>query len=409
MEILHLWKGIHPNSGGGGGVAMYRLHNALKKIGVQSTILCQDDDNIDDGVIHDAELKRYERYIKKISGKLGLNDIHKISSFRLLKHPAVIKADLLHIHGTHDEFISYLALPYLNKKKPIVFTLHDIWALTGHCGVSYECMKWKTGCGECPHLDAPPRVSRDMTRTEWQLKKWVYKHSHMHFVSPSTALTKMAAEGLLKNEDVITIPHGLDLGIYYPRDKQACRDVLNLPTDKKILMFSAVNTSNKHKGGNLLVEALRKLPEETREGLLLLVLGQGADAITESLGMETVSFGYVENDALKAVIYSAADAFVSPTYGEAFGLVLLEALACGTPAVSFPVGGVKDLVRDGVTGLMAKPADADDLREKIQQIISDDALRESLRHQTKSIVASEFDLKLQAQRHKALYESILST
>jgi glycosyltransferase involved in cell wall biosynthesis len=407
MFVLHLWKGMRANSGGGGGVAMYRLHTALKELGVRSAILCQDDDNPRDDIFHGGDLRRYDRYIKKLTGRIGLNDIHKLSSFRLLKHPAVAKADILHIHGTHNEFLNYLALPYLNRTKPIAFTMHDIWALTGHCAVSVNCQKWKTGCGACPDLGAPPRVSRDMTRMEWKLKEWVYKHSNIHFISPSTALTAMAGQGLLKNEKVVTIPHGLDLGLYFPRNKQECRRVLNLPADKKILMFSAVNTSNMYKGGDLLIQALQGLSEEVRKSTLLLVSGEGADTISALLGMETISYGFVENDTFKTIIYSAADLFVSPTRGEAFGLVLLEALACGTPTVSFAVGGVTDLVRDGITGLRAEPSNADDLRDKIQRILMDDDLRDSLRIQTKEIVQKEFNIELQAQRHKTLYKSML--
>ena len=408
MFVLHLWKGVRANTGGGGGVAMFRLHNALKRLGVQSAILCQDYVNGRDDIFHCGGLRRYERYLKKVTGRLGLNDIHRLSSFRLLRHPAVAKADILHIHGTHHEFLNYLALPYLNRTKPVAFTLHDIWALTGHCAVNRDCFKWETGCGACPDLEAPPDVSRDMTNLEWKLKRWVYRHSDIHFISPSTALTAMAGRGLLKNENVTTIPHGLDLGLYFPRDKQACRQLLNLPLDKKILMFSAVNAGNEYKGGDLLIQALQGLPHETRQSVVLLVLGGGAENLSATLGMETVSYGFVEDDTLKAIIYSAADLFVSPTRGEAFGLVLLEALACGTPAVSFAVGGVTDLVRDGKTGFLAEPANADDLRDKIQRLLNDDAYRESLRIQAGEIVQREFNLELQAQRHKALYESMLT-
>jgi len=127
----------------------------------------------------------------------------------------------------------------------------------------------------------------------------------------------------------------------------------------------------------------------------------------EATEMVTVNLGYINSDRLKSVAFSTADLFLFPTRADNSPLVVLESLACGTPVVSFNVGGVPDLVRPGVTGYLAQPEDAQDFFHGILELLKDDNLRESMGKKGRAIVLEEYPLQLQAQRYIELYKQLL--
>ena len=177
---------------------------------------------------------------------------------------------------------------------------------------------------------------------------------------------------------------------------------------KKVIMFVAAQLSEPRKGGDLLLKALQSLPESLKADTLLLTLGvHRSDTFAEAVGIQTLNLGYVDNDRLKAIAYSAADLFVSPTRAEIFGLVFLESMACGTPMVAFRVGGVPDPVRPGITGYLAEPENAKDLSVGIVQFLEDESLRNYMSEQCRAIALKEYSLELHAQRHIALYRQAL--
>ncbi len=137
------------------------------------------------------------------------------------------------------------------------------------------------------------------------------------------------------------------------------------------------------------------------------MLGDGGDAIAETIGMPVINLGYVSSDRLKSIAYSAADLFVFPTRADNLPLVLQESIACGIPMVSFKVGGVPDLVRRGITGYLATPEDADDFCKGIVQLLEDNQLRHEMGQNCRQIALKEYPLDRQAQRYIKLYEHVL--
>ena len=141
---------------------------------------------------------------------------------------------------------------------------------------------------------------------------------------------------------------------------------------------------------------------------MLIVLGNSGDKLTQTVGIQTLDLGYVKSARLKTIAYSAADLFILPTRADNLPLVLLESLACGTPIVSFQVGGVPDPVRPGITGYLAEPENAADLGKGIIQLIDDKALRSRMSEQCRSIAVNEYSSALEAKRHIGLYQLMLS-
>jgi len=390
---------------GGGQTVLNRLQSGLRKAGVEATILCKGKTR--DDSIAMPRAARLESFLKKITQRVGLNDVHCVSSFNVRKVPAYQHADIVDLHCIHSGFFSYLALPRLTKDKPTVLTLHDMWPFTGHCHNSRDCKRWKTGCGKCPYPETEPAIRRDATHLEWRLKDWTYQRSRLTVVAPSTWLAEQAKQGILSRFPVHLIPHGVDTEVYQPLDPERCRFALGLPPGKKVILFAVDDLTRYLKGGDLLQEALRALPSSLKAETVLLLFGNKGEAFARTVDIPTVSLGYISGDRLKAVAYSAADIFVSPTRAEAFGLVLLESMACSTPVVSFRINGVPDLVRPGVTGYLAEPENANDLAQGIVQILEDEPLRQSLRQQCRTVAVREYSLELQVQRYIKVYEQLL--
>jgi glycosyltransferase involved in cell wall biosynthesis len=203
------------------------------------------------------------------------------------------------------------------------------------------------------------------------------------------------------------IPYGIDTDAYQALDPEQCRSLLGIPLGKRVLMFGAQSLTDPRKGGDLLMKALSSFPESLKAETVLLILGNGGEGIAQAVGMQTLNLGYVNSDRLKSIAYSAADLFIFPTRADNLPLVLQESMACGTPMVSFKIGGVPDLVRPGITGYLAQPEDAQDFCNGIVQLLEDGNLRDRMSQQCRAIALAEYPLELQAQRYIELYYQAL--
>jgi glycosyltransferase involved in cell wall biosynthesis len=402
---------------GGGFIAVQRLHLGLRKAGIDSKIFCKSKKTQSNDTLafpQNSILTRIEGRLGPITKRFGFNDIHNLNTFKIRKSRAFQDADVIDFHGTHGGFFNWAALPSLTASKPAVLTLHDMWALTGHCAFSFDCERWKTGCGKCPYPGTDPPISRDSTHLEWRFKNWVYAHSKLALVTTSRWLTDLVQQSMLNRFPIHQIPYGIDTQVYRPLDRNQCRSVLGIPPAKRVLMFAAMSMDFSHsqghrKGGDLLLKALEGLPNSLKAETLLLLVGEGGEALASAVGIGTLNLGYVASDHLKAIAYSAADLFLFPTRADSFGIVSIESQACGTPVVSFRVGGVPDHVRPGITGYLAEPENTGEFRSGIVELLEDSSLRKRLSEQCRSVAVEEYSLDLQVRRYIHLYATMLGT
>ncbi len=315
------------------------------------------------------------------------------------------------MHGTHG-FFNYLALPGLSRDKPVLFTLHDMWPMTGHCSQSLGCERWATGCGACPHLDAHPAVKRDNTALEWKLKRKVYERSQLGFITVSKWLTKMARQSMLAPYPVHHIPNGIDTSIYEPIDPQKCREALGIGDARYVIIFVALALGDRNKGGYIVTQALNALPESMRRECCLVVFGDGGKQLSkqldEELRMRVLDLGYVRHDRLKAIAYSAADVCLFPTRAEAFGLVVAESMSCATPVLSSNVSAIPELIEDGVTGRLAESGNAEQFAGFLQEMLEDAASRERMAQAGRELIVADYNLDQIVERHIALYRETLT-
>ncbi|MER3432359.1 MAG: glycosyl transferase [Leptolyngbya sp. ERB_1_1] len=414
MQVLHINQ---TDTAGGAAIAGYRLHQGLLRQGIDSRLLVSRVET-PSGSFAVAEgnrvssippASRTEKRIQRITDPLGFAQIHLLSTFNLKKHSFYKTADLINFHNLHDGYFNYLAIAHLTQPKPAVLTMHDMWSITGHCSFSYDCDRWKIGCGDCPDLTIFPPMKRDSSRWEWKLKAWAYRSANLTIVAPSRWLATVARESrLFQPFAVHHIPYSIDVDVFQPLDPEECRAQLNIPQGKKVLLFVATHLQEWRKGGDLLFAALQQLPASLKAETVLLMLGGGDSSIAQQAGIEAISLGFVQEDRLKAIAYSAADLFVFPTRADNLPLVLQESMACGTPMVSCDVGGVSDLVRSGVTGYLAKPEDINALSQGIVMLLEDSELRQHMKQQCRSIALTEYRLEIQAQRYLELYKTLLA-
>jgi len=388
---------------------MGRLHTALLRKGVDSRILClksrtPSDDSFE--MEKSRLLSRTEGLLHRFTSRAGLNDLHSISSFGIKNLRDVVDADVIDLHAIHFGTFNYLALPGLAARKPVVFSLHDMWAITGHCHASWDCERWKTGCGKCPHPEIVPSISHDTSRIEWSLKRYAYRRAPMTMVCANAWMEGNLRESMLRNHQVARIPWGVDTDVYRPANAAACRQALNIPPEKKVVLFSVADSGRRFlKGGDLLQALLPRIPQRLRDDLILLFFGEGGHALTASGGLRVIDLGYIGGDRLKAMAYSAADLFVLPTRADNSPCTVLESMACGTPVVSFRVGGVPEMVRPGETGWLAPPEDAAAMAAQLSQALENDAARRSMGEQCRQFAVAEHSMDVYAERYLDVYRA----
>ena len=289
---------------------------------------------------------------------------------------------------------------------PVVWTLHDMNAFTGGCHYDDGCGKYRNICGACPQLGS--RRQRDLAYQIWTKKQRIFTETdqrNVHLVTPSKWLAYEVQESaLLKNFPVSVIPNSVDNSVFRPRSRELARQALEIPQDARVVLFVANTMTVKRKGLRLLVEALGSIQSSTN--LFLLSVGVGNLPLPANL--THIHLGYVNNDRLLALVYSAADVFVISSLQDNLPNTVLEAMACGIPAVGFAVGGIPDMIRPGYTGLLVNPGDVQGLVQAIYQILEDHEMKAAYSLNCRQVVEQEYTPQVQASRYVELYQQMLS-
>jgi glycosyltransferase involved in cell wall biosynthesis len=294
------------------------------------------------------------------------------------------------------------------QRAPLVWTLHEMTAMTGGCPYAYDCPGFTRACGSCPQLGSSD--PDDFSHQIWRRKKSIYARlgsRRLHIVAPSRWMADEARRSsLLGGFPVSVIPYGLDLETFRPRaEAKRLLEVVGLDAASRVILFLADYTANRRKGFALLDEALANIGDA--RGVALVSLGRDAPRLRSNL--PHAHLGNISDDRLISAVYSMADVFVIPSLQDNLPNTVLESMACGTPVVGFRVGGVPDMVRDGENGILVAPADVAGLASAIASILRDDARRAQMGAAARTIAEKEYTLTLQAERYLTLYRSLTSS
>ncbi len=400
---------------GGAAKAAYSLHRGLQHLGVDSTLLVQRKLSSDRTVtipkssfftharmgLDQLPLKGYSRRQATLFSPQCIPD-------DLGAQIAAHNPDLINLHWVNAGFLQIESLAKFHR--PIVWTLHDMWAFTGGCHYTQDCDRYTQDCGQCPQLGSAR--DRDLSRWIWQRKAKAWRQLNLTLVSPSRWLAQAAATSpLFHNTRIEVIPNGLDTQVYRPIAKSTARELLHLPQDKHLVLFGAINAiSDKRKGAQLLQATLQILQQQLGHAALeLVIFGAMPPAVPVDYGFPTHYLGRLSDDLSLALIYAAADVFVQPSTQDNLPNTIMEALSCGVPCVGFNIGGIPDLIDHHVNGYLAQPFDVHDLAQGIAWTLADPERYTQLARQSRQKVEANFSREMQAQRFYALFAELLSS
>lgn len=412
MKVLHLNTF---DIKGGAARAAYRLHWGLRLAEVDSRMLVQRKKSRDVTVTGpDTKSGRAWGYLKELIDILPLKLYGNRKNVPLSpgwlpgnisKTIHKLNPDIIQLHWVVGGFLPLKELVKLNR--PIVWTLHDMWAFTGVCHYTGECERYTAACGKCPMLNSTKE--NDLSHKAWERKKKAFTGLNLTIVTPSQWLAQCARKSsLLKDFRIEVIPNGLKLDVFKPIDKTVARQELSLSPDKKYILFGAISsTSDRRKGFHLLHPALRYLSENhDMKDVELLVFGASEPENPPDFGLPTRYLGTVNDDEKLALLYGASDVCVTPSLQDNLPNIVVETLACGTPCVAFNIGGMPDMIEHQKNGYLAQPFDPEDLAEGIAQILRDDPVRLTTHARKKA--EETFDVKLAAKHYRKLYEELIN-
>ena len=299
-----------------------------------------------------------------------LFDNHGLASKRatkdLLQQIERINPDMIHLHNIHGYYLNYpLLFEYLSQKgTPVVWTLHDCWTMTGHCAYfTYaQCEKWKEGCRDCNFKSAYPKsVLFNRSERNFKLKQAAFcSVRNMTLVPVSSWLASIVPQSILKSISVQMIHNGIDLYMFKPVPPMD----LGLPNEKKIVL-GVSSVWEKRKG----LEDFYKLGDILDDNYQIVIVGL-TEKQKKQLPPKMIGVSRTNSAEELAAYYSAADVFVNPTYEDNFPTTNLEALACGTPVITYRTGGSPEAI-DEQTGIVVDTGDVNSLAEGIRKLCND--------------------------------------
>ena len=398
---------------GGAARAAYRIHKAVGDLGIDSRMFVKENGTgdpkvltIDDFIPHHALYRGYDWVRNKVKnkwqhylwGKYPDREKYYMSDLRSTDIGGALRRidyDILHLHWVN---LRFLPLGQLPKDKPIVWTLHDSWPFCGVCHLPFDCPGYKAKCGHCPSLHS--ERSNDLSHKVWARKSRIYDHLDLHIVAPSRWMAECARQSSLMGRfDIQVIPNCIDTRLFSPGDKgDACRR-LGLDPEKKHILFGAMSAlEDQNKGFAYLKAAIRHLPDSMKRTTDLVLFGSDKPVSEEISGMRVIGLGVLRDAETIVSIYRAAEVAIVPSLSENLSCTLMEALACGTPAVAFDIGGNADLIDHQINGYLAREKDENDLAAGIAWCLDNNAdghlslnAREKvLTHYTPAIVAQAY-------------------
>jgi len=414
MKILHLNT---YGSQGGAARAVNRINKALIKLSHESEIYAKYVTSFCSGVYsltpkYNILYKIIAVIVNNILQKLLLKSSNYQSYYSFGLSPTSIStfvnqsnADIVNLHWLNKDFLSIADIASI--KKPMVWTLHDMWAF---CGVEHHTFcetRWQDGYLK---TNRPTEErSFDINRFVWNRKKERWKRP-IHIVTPSTWLASCVRKSKLMGDwPVKVIPNPIDTTIWCPIDKKEARVLLNLPQEVKLIAFGAIDgKKNPFKGYELLMNAFDYI-SIPKDKVNLIVFGQEKTSSQEndSLIWKTHYLGHLSDDISLRLMYSAADVLINPSRLEAFGQTASEAHACATPVVCFNNSGLVDIVEHLKTGYIASAFSVRDLAKGIEWVLNTPKYSVLCENARKKAVL-EFDSEVVAQKYIHYYTDIIS-
>lgn len=406
---------------GGAAVAANRLMDALNNNGVKAKMLVRDKITEDITVAslpHSPLLQwrfLWERWcifwhlhfskhhLWEIDTASVGNDITKLREFQ--------EADVIHLSWINQGMLSLKMIRKIIKSgKPIVWTMHDLWPATGICHYARGCNRYCSSCGMCPLL--PHKGSKnDLSAKIFRRKKAVYHDGNIHFVACSKWLEKQAKRSaLFMGQRITNVPNPIDTHVFCKQDQQEARLTVELPADKRLILFVSQRVTDERKGMAYFVDAIARLVAahpEMKDNTAVAILGGHSEEVASRLALPAYPLGYMSDERKIVQVYNAVDAFVLPSLEDNLPNTIMEAMACGVPCVGFRVGGIPEMIDHQRNGYVAAYRDVDDLMLGIHWVL-DEADKQTLARECIYKVSHNYSQHAVALRYIEIYNEAMA-
>ncbi|HSW53828.1 MAG TPA: glycosyltransferase family 4 protein [Ignavibacteriaceae bacterium] len=416
MKVVHLSSS---DLSGGAAIACKRIVDAQAINGIDSALLVQKKISSDPRVYsttsnilsklhYNYRLILDEGYIRLLTNQSRGRFSNPFFGKDISNHPLIVNADVINLQWINGGFLSLNTLRKIGSlRKPIVWTLHDMWAFTGGCHYVADCDKYLSECKQCPAL----RISsnRDCSSKIFIQKREIYNNLDLTILTTSRWLGREASRsGLLKNKKVVTIPTPIDSDLYKPLSKNSSREKMKLPLAKKIILFGAMNLSDERKGFKYLIEALKKINTLKEASYIeLAVFGKIDESVLTKIPFKVNQLGRLKSETEIVAAYNSADIFAAPSLEDNLPNTIMESMSCGTPAVAFNAGGIPDMIDNNQNGILAKLKSSDELSDGLLKILFNDELRKKMSEESRKKVLKNFNSEVVVNKYKELYSNLI--
>lgn len=397
---------------GGAAVACNRLHEALLQNGHDSKMLVRQKSSNDSTVFEftNSPIRKkinlffffLELFILKFFKKEGVDFSLPWFGPALHKHPLVKEADIIHLHWVQNSFLTLNCLNKLQKLgKPIVWTLHDMWAFTGGCHYNIECRKFEISCEHCPQLKNTSIL--DFSKSTFKSKQKLYSTKNT-IVAPSQWLANEAKSSyLLKNNPIHVIPYNINFDLFKPVNKISAKKSFGIDETKKIILFVSMNVEDHRKGFDYFKQSILELEnniENWCNEYEVLAIGRNSDI--KHFNTKIHYIGRLNDVEKISMAYAAADVFVAPSLQDNLPNTVIESLSCGTPVVAFNIGGMPDMIEHKENGYLASFKNSKSLSEGILHCLSND-MKDNCRNK----VLNSYSSIIISKKYIDLYKSCI--
>ena len=331
------------------------------------------------------------------------NDLDFGASEEILQHPWYKEADVVHLHNLHGHYFKIDTLLKIAKDKPVVWTLHDMWAITAHCAFCYDCDRFNNGKHYTSGVKRYQAMLCDNSEYLWNKKRKIYKKIKINVITPSRWLAEIANKSTLGNQRIEVINNGVDIQIFSPKTDLKIRKKLSISNSKKIITFVAQGGRlDPRKGGDYFLRVARHYKNDKEKVFICL----GGGRRIEKTG-NIIYIPFLKSPVELAAYYASSDIFLFASLAENFPLVTLEAMSCGLPVVAFNTGGISEQIGHKKDGFIAKYKNETDLIKGIEwtMSLSEEKNRE-MRKRIRKKVVDKFSVAKMINKYIKLYEDI---
>jgi glycosyltransferase involved in cell wall biosynthesis len=357
-----------------------------------------------------------QKYLIKIGSQIDLYfhgiltrifDKHGFGSYKstinFLNILDSLNPSIIHLHNLHGYYVNVQVLFDFIKKKniPVVWTLHDCWPFTGHCCYFdyLRCNKWKTGCFKCDAKNKyPASYFIDSSKKNYENKRRIFTGiNKLRIVVPSKWLFSLVKDSFLSEYKIEVIYNGIDIKTFRPtvNDFRKRKNI-----DNKFIILGVANFQDYRKGYQYFLELSRYIKEDE----IIVLVGLNNKEIIK-LPKNIIGIEKIQNPYYLADIYSSANVFVNPTLEDNFPNTNIEALACGTPVITFETGGSPEAIYQG-GGIVVKNKSVEDLYEAIEYIKNN--RKEFSAETCRDIAVKKFDYKINYLRYLDIYKELIN-